>query len=49
MNTGSEQSPKTDIARYPADDLSLWIREHKTVAMLGAFAIGVFLGALTRR
>lgn len=26
-----------------------WIRQHQTAAMLGAFAIGAFVGALMRR
>jgi hypothetical protein len=31
-----------------AEMASLWVREHQTASMLGAFATGVFLGALLR-
>ncbi len=33
----------------PQDNISLWIRDNRAVAMLSAFAIGVFFGALVRR
>lgn len=49
MNTDTNRSSTRIDTQLSTDELSLWIREHKTTAMLGAFAIGVFLGALVRR
>ena len=31
------------------NDFSDWVREHRTLAILGGFAIGVFFGVLARR
>lgn len=41
-----------DLARMggglPAEMAKSWIRENQTSAMIGAFAVGVFIGALSR-
>jgi len=41
-----------DLARMggglPAEMAKSWLRENQTTAMLGAFAVGVFIGAITR-
>ncbi len=41
-----------DLARMggglPAEIAKSWIRENQTTAMIGAFAVGVFIGAITR-
>lgn len=42
--TAREQSS----ASFAVDVARLWVREHQKPAMLGAFAVGVFVGALLR-
>lgn len=41
-----------DLARMggglPAEIAKSWIRKNQTTAMIGAFAVGVFIGAITR-
>jgi len=41
-----------DLARMggglPAEMAKSWIRENQTTAMIGAFAVGVFIGAISR-
>ena len=41
-----------DLARMggglPAEMAKSWLRENQTTAMLGAFAVGVFIGVITR-
>lgn len=41
-----------DLARMggglPAEMAKSWLRENQTTAMMGAFAVGVFIGAITR-
>lgn len=32
----------------PLAEVADWVRENQTIAMLGAFAIGTFIGALLR-
>jgi hypothetical protein len=38
---GEDAGLALDLAR-------LWVEEHQTTTMLGAFAVGVFVGALFR-
>lgn len=37
-----------DEANFALDMARIWIKEHQTKSMLGAFAVGVFVGALFR-
>jgi hypothetical protein len=37
-----------DRSDFVLDMARLWIKEHQTTTMLGAFAVGVFVGALFR-
>ena len=37
-----------DQSGFVLDVARLWIKEHQTTSMLGAFAVGVFAGALFR-
>lgn len=32
----------------PKEMAKSWVRENQTSAMIGAFAVGVFIGAITR-
>ncbi|WP_456427938.1 hypothetical protein [Rhodocaloribacter sp.] len=36
-------------AILPVESLNAWVREHQTAALIGSFAVGVFLGVLLRR
>lgn len=55
---GSAHAPSPDRMADPADTfdqthLALelakeWVRQHQTAAMIGAFAVGAFVGALMR-
>lgn len=33
---------------FAADVAKIWIQEHQKASMLGAFAVGVFVGAMLR-
>lgn len=33
---------------FAADVAKIWVQEHQKASMLGAFAVGVFVGALLR-
>jgi hypothetical protein len=49
--TAATFSTRSDFSRGtspPSQDLVVWIKENQTLAMLGAFAIGVFVGVLMR-
>ena len=37
-----------DRSGFALDMARLWIKEHQTTTMLGAFAVGVFVGSLFR-
>lgn len=37
-----------DRSSFALDMARMWIKEHQTESMLGAFAVGVFVGALFR-
>ena len=39
---------RQDQARMAWDMTRMWVKEHQTAAMLGAFAAGVFVGAYVR-
>ena len=46
---GSKPSSPFDDGNDPAVSATVdWVRENQTVALLGAFAIGAFIGALMR-
>ncbi|WP_457653519.1 hypothetical protein [Rhodocaloribacter sp.] len=49
-----DQRPETETtgdarAILPAESPGAWVREHQTAALIGSFAVGVFLGVLLRR
>lgn len=37
-----------DRSAFALDMARLWVKEHQTTTMLGAFAVGVFVGSLLR-
>lgn len=37
-----------DRSAFALEMTQMWIREHQTTSMLGAFAVGVFIGAYLR-
>lgn len=41
-------SSRQDQARMAWDMARMWVKEHQTATMLGAFAAGVFVGAYVR-
>lgn len=50
----AHQAPRSSAPDHPdRDQLGMpdfldWVRENQTVAMLGAFAVGVFVGVMMR-
>lgn len=44
---GGMESP-VDSSSFAMDLARMWVQEHQKTAMLGAFAAGVFIGALVR-
>ena len=45
---GASPSPSTRMDDPTVAATVEWVRENQTVALLGAFAVGAFLGALMR-
>lgn len=45
VNFSSAEDASTS---FYLDMAKLWVQEHKKASMLGAFAVGVFVGALLR-
>lgn len=44
-----DASPTNDFSPSFAGDVArIWVQEHQKATMLGAFAVGVFVGALLR-
>ncbi len=48
--SSGSQSPLDDLENQedPLATLADWVRDNQTIAMVGAFAIGTFIGALLR-
>lgn len=44
----SDGSSWADQSAVALELTRMWVKEHQTATMLGAFAVGVFVGALTR-
>ncbi|PSQ78199.1 MAG: hypothetical protein BRD35_01955 [Bacteroidetes bacterium QH_7_62_13] len=45
---GDSTSMPGEDSGFALDLARLWVEEHQTTTMLGAFAVGVFVGALFR-
>lgn len=45
---GSAQTPEAELNQF-FDQAQDWIKENQTLAMLGGFGFGVFIGVLLRR
>lgn len=45
---GEEGSSGGASASFALDMARLWVQEHQKASMLGAFAVGVFVGAMLR-
>ena len=45
---GSESSSWGDRSAFALDMARMWVKEHQTATMLGAFAVGVFTGSILR-
>lgn len=43
-----DESTWADRSGVALDMARLWVKEHQTTTMLGAFAVGVFVGAIVR-
>jgi ElaB/YqjD/DUF883 family membrane-anchored ribosome-binding protein len=46
-----EERPSVDAfatSRFAVEMAKKWVRQHQTAAMVGAFAVGTFIGALMR-
>ena len=45
---GGDHSSWSARSAFALDMARMWVKEHQKTAMLGAFAVGVFVGALSR-
>lgn len=45
---GDTSDPEDLSASFTVDMARLWVQRHQKASMLGAFAVGVFVGALLR-
>lgn len=49
VKNGDKQPQDGAVVEALLDDATRWMRENQTVALLGAFGVGVFLGVLLRK
>jgi len=45
---GEGASSWADRSAFAMEMARMWVKEHQTTTMLGAFAVGVFVGSLSR-
>jgi hypothetical protein len=45
---GGDPSSWSGRSAFALDMARMWVKEHQKTTMLGAFAVGVFVGALSR-
>lgn len=46
---GIAETTGSGIPSSALSDLVVWVKEHRRLALVGAFGVGVFLGAMARR
>lgn len=46
---GRSTQQETDASSLALEMAQVWVEEHQKASMLGAFAVGVFVGALLRK